>query len=201
MKKLIVIMIFLFILGTSNTIIKSKNTKVTYNKKEIISASYVIPENLKELDENSPIILKGSFTGNRKIDKDTNIVGPSTISEFKVDKVYKGSIENNIISVLEPFEIIDNNFTNIEGYIPMKENNEYILFLRENDTSEGKQYTIKSISFGKYNASKEDNIVNQKTKIKYLDEVKDSEFISESQEICDKYINIKDEVLEKYFHK
>ena len=35
-------------------------------------------------------------------------MGPSTISEFKVDKVYKGSIENDIISVLEPFEIKDN---------------------------------------------------------------------------------------------
>ena len=43
MKKSIII-IFLFILGTSNILIKSKNTKVTYNKNEIISASYVIPE-------------------------------------------------------------------------------------------------------------------------------------------------------------
>ena len=106
-----IIIIFLFILGTSNILIKSKNTKVTYNKNEIISASYVIPEDLEELDENAPIILKGSFTGNRKIDEDTNIVGPSTISEFKVDKVYKGSIENDIISVLEPFEIKDNKIT------------------------------------------------------------------------------------------
>ena len=121
-------------------------------------------------------------------------MGPSTISEFKVDKVYKGSIENDIISVLEPFEIKDNNFTNIEGYIPMEENKEYILFLRENDISEGKQYTIKFISFGKYNTSKESNI-------KYLEEVKDSEFISESQEICDTYINIKGEVLDKYLYK
>lgn len=125
-------------------------------------------------------------------------MGPSTISEFKV---YKGSIENDIISVLEPFEIKDNNFTNIEGYIPMEENKEYILFLRENDISEGKQYTIKFISFGKYNTSKEDNIVNQKSNIKYLEEVKDSEFISESQEICDTYINIKGEVLDKYLYK
>lgn len=83
----------------------------------------------------------------------------------------------------------------------MEENKEYILFLRENDISEGKQYTIKFISFGKYNTSKEDNIVNQKSNIKYLEEVKDSEFISESQEICDTYINIKGEVLDKYLYK
>jgi hypothetical protein len=38
----------------------------------------------------------------------------------------------------------------------MEENKEYILFLRENDISEGKQYTIKFISFGKYNTSKEE---------------------------------------------
>ena len=36
---------------------------------------------------------------------------------------------------------------------------------------------------------------------KYLEEVKDSEFISESQEICDTYINIKGEVLDKYLYK
>ena len=54
----------------------------------------------------------------------------------------------------------------------MEENKEYILFLRENDISEGKQYTIKFISFGKYNTSKEDNIVNQKSNIKYLEEFK-----------------------------
>lgn len=73
MKKSIIIILFLFIFGTSNIIIKSKNTKVTYNKNEIISASYVIPKNLKELDENTPIILKGTFTGNRKIDEDINV--------------------------------------------------------------------------------------------------------------------------------
>ena len=33
------------------------------------------------------------------------------------------------------------------------------------------------------------------------EEVKDSEFISESQEICDTYINIKGEVLDKYLYK
>lgn len=198
MKKLTIVILFLLIFGTSNIIIKSKNTKVTYNKKEIISASYVIPKNLKELDENTPIILKGTFTGNRKIDKDINVIGPSTISEFKVDKIYKGSIENSIISVLEPFEIVNNNFTNIEGYIPMKENNEYILFLRENDTLVGKQYTIKFISFGKYSTEKEDNIVTQKSNIRYLEDVKDSEFIHESEQLCDIYIDIKGKVLDKY---
>lgn len=145
MKKLIII-IFLFILGTSNIIIKLKNTKVTYNKKEIIPASYMILENIEELDKSTPIILKGNFKGNRKIDRDINIVGLSTISEFKVDK---GGTENSMISVLEPFDIKDNNFTNIEVYIPMEENKEYILFFRENNTA------------------KEDNIVNQKSNIKY----------------------------------
>ncbi len=68
------------------------------------------------------------FTGNRKIDRDPNIIGSSTISEFKVGKVYKGEVYENIISVLEPFEIVNNDFKNIEGYIPMEESSEYILF-------------------------------------------------------------------------
>ena len=50
------------------------------------------------------------FTGNRKIDRDPNIIGSSTISEFKVGKVYKGEVYENIISVLEPFEIVNNDF-------------------------------------------------------------------------------------------
>ena len=86
MKKLTIVILFLFIFGTSNIIIKSKNTKVTYNKNEIISASYVIPKNLKELDENTPIILKGTFTGNRKIDKDINYFRDIMMCMGRVDK-------------------------------------------------------------------------------------------------------------------
>ena len=56
------------------------------------------------------------FTGNRKIDRDPNIIGSSTISEFKVGKVYKGEAYENIISVLKPLNIIDSKHDKIKLY-------------------------------------------------------------------------------------
>ncbi len=162
-----------------------------------------------------------------------------------MDKVHKGSIDENIISVLEPFEVIDNDFINIEGYIPMEEDAEYILFLRENNTLEGNQYTIKFMSFGKFSTLKENTVVNQKSFIKYFEDVQvlflrenntlegnqytikfmsfgkfstlkentvvnqksfikyfedvqGSDFVNESEEICNTYLEIKSKVLNKY---
>ena len=75
---------------------------------------------------------------------------------------------------------------------------EYILFLKENKTKYGIQYTIKSISFGRYNISINNKIKPHKSKINYLEEAISNEFISESQEICDNYNKIKSSVLDKY---
>lgn len=198
MKRIITIL-FITLLGTSiNLISKQTKEKVTYNQNQVITASYIMPNTLHELEEISSIIVKGKFTGERANDEDPTVIGPSTISKFKVDKVYKGKIYENTISVLEPFEIIDNDFNNIEGYIPMEKNSEYILFLRENYTKEGMQYTIRNISFGKYNTSKNIKIKPQKSQINYLEEANINEFISESQETCDNYNEIKSSVLDTY---
>lgn len=198
MRKVIILYSILVIIWTSISLTNQKNIKITYNKNEVITASYITPKDVKELEENSPIILRGRFTGKRKLDEDPSVVGPLTISEFKVDKVHKGSIDENIISVLEPFEVIDNDFINIEGYIPMEEDSEYILFLRENNTLEGNQYTIKFMSFGKFSTLKENTVVNQKSFIKYFEDVQGSDFVNESEEICNTYLEIKSKVLNKY---
>ena len=60
------------------------------------------------------------------------------------------------------------------------------------------EITIKSISFGKYNISKNYKIVPQKSRINYLDEAIVNDIVTESQEICDIYNNIKNSVLDKY---
>lgn len=198
MRKIIIILFIVFLGIKINSISKLTKTKITYNQKQVITASYVTPNNLQELEEISPIIVKGKFTGERIYDEDPNVIGPSTISKFEINKIYKGKIYENTISVLEPFEIVDNDFNNIEGYIPMDENSEYILFLRENKTKEVIEYTIRSISFGKYNISKNNKINPQKTRINYLEEANGNEFITESQEICDSYNEIKSSVLDKY---
>ena len=198
MRKIIIILFIVFFGIKINSTSESTKTKITYNQKQVITASYITPNSLQELEEISPIIVKGKFTGKRTHDEDPKVIGPSTISKFEVYEIYKGKIYENTIDVLEPFTIIDNDFNNIEGYIPMDENSEYILFLRENKVKEGTQYTIRSISFGKYNISKNNKINPQKTRINYLEEANVNEFITDSQEICDSYNEIKSSVLDKY---
>lgn len=197
MKKIIT-MVTIVTIGLGAFVVSNKDSKVSYNKDQAFSASYAIPQDLDQLQEKSPIIVQGRFTGKREADKDKNIIGPSTISQFKIDEVYKGDIGKETVSVIEPFEIEKKDFSNIEGYIPMIENQDYVLFLRENDTEFGKQYTIISISFGKYNLSNEKQVKQQTKEIKYFDEVKKQDFIPQSPEECKIYNNIKEDIVDSY---
>lgn len=197
MKKIIT-MVTILSIGLGAFVVSKIDNKVSYNKDQAFSASYAIPQDLDQLKEKSPIIVQGKFTGKREADKDKNMIGPSTISQFKVDEVYKGNIDKETLSIIEPFEIEKKDFANIEGYIPMIENQEYVLFLRENDTEFGKQYTIISISFGKYNLSNENEVKEQTKEIKYFDEVKKQDFIPQSPEECKIYNNIKEDIVDNY---
>jgi hypothetical protein len=185
------------IAGAFLLISNNDKEKISYNKKISFNASYMIPTNLQEVEERSTIIVKGKFTGERKTDQDEDVIGPSSISQFKINKTYKGKSTENIISVIEPFEIEKNDFTNIEGYVPMQENKEYILFLREIDIDGSKEYAIISISFGKYNLSGKE-VSPIETQINYLDEVLENDFVSKSSEECNIYNGIKKDVLNKY---
>ena len=169
-------------------------SSITYNKNEAFSATYVVPNNLSELEENTPIIVKGYFNGVRKTDTDKNLVGPSSISSFKISKVVKGEVKEGIIPVVEPCKIENGNFSNVEGYIPMEENQEYMLYLRPNDTKEGIQYSIVSLNFGKYNLSDNDGLRPFTREINSYDEVADLDFVTNSQDICLRYNNIKEEI-------
>ena len=198
MKKTIIIFSIIGISISTIGISKISNNKISYNKNQSFAASYIIPQNLEELESKTEIIVKGRFTGETEIDKDKNVIGPSTISQFKVNKTYKGNISQDTISVIEPYKIEKKDFTNIEGYLPMEDDKEYILFLRENNVQSKKQYTIKSISFGKYNLTSKEIAHPQETKIDYLDEAIKKDFISQSESECDTYNNIKQDVLKKY---
>lgn len=197
MKKIIT-MVTILSIGLGACAVSKIDNKVSYNKDQAFSASYAIPQDLDQLKEKSPIIVQGKFTGKREADKDKNMIGPSTISQFKVDEVYKGNIDKETLSIIEPFEIEKKDFSNIEGYIPMIENQDYVLFLRENDTAFGKQYTIISISFGKYNLSNENEVKEQTKEIKYFDEVKKQDFIPQSPQECKIYNNIKEDIVDNY---
>lgn len=199
MKKSIIAFISLALVITiMGVTLSRKGEKVTYNKSQAFDATYVIPSDLEALENSSEVIVKGSFTGSRETDKDDSLIGPSTVSQFKVDEIYKGNVDKDTISVLEPYEIVKNDFINIEGYIPMEDGKDYLLFLRENNTEYGKQYSIISISFGKYNLSNTKTVQTYQKSIEYLDEVLESDFVTNSQVECDKYNNIKEEIISKY---
>lgn len=175
-----------------------QENKIFYNKDIEFSASYITPDDLEQIEQRSTLIVKGSFTGEREIDKDEDVLGPSSISQFKVNEVYKGTIDNDKISVIEPCEFENGNFINVEGYIPMQEKEEYTIFLRENETEYGKQYTIISLNFGKYNLSNEDDLEPISNDIRYFDDVSELDFVSESSEECEIYNEIKEQVLNEY---
>lgn len=188
------------ILISSFVIIKNRDESeaISYNKGVSYVASYVVPDDLDSLEDRSEIVVSGTFTGDRKIDSDESLVGPSSVSSFNIDEVYKGKLASKTISVLEPCAFEDDNFINIEGYIPMKENEEYLLFLRENDTLDGKQYSIISMSFGKYNLSSNKTISPVSRTIENFSEVSNLDFATPVYQECDAYNNIKSQVLKKY---
>lgn len=170
------------------------NSNISYNKGETFSATYVVPNNLKELENSSDIIVKGYFNGDRAIDSDKDLVGPSSISKFEVKEVLKGDLKEDTISVLEPFKIEKGNFSNVEGYIPMEEDHEYMLYLRPNNTSKGIQYSIVSLNFGKYNISNNTGVSAYSRQITSFDEVADMDFITDSNEVCQRYNDIKSQI-------
>ena len=90
MKKIIIILCITFLGVSISLTYKQSEKRITYNQRQVITASYIIPNNINELEQLSPIIVKGKLTSAREKDKDPNIVGPSTISKFKVEKIYKG---------------------------------------------------------------------------------------------------------------
>ena len=200
MKKYITLGIGVMVIGSSLLIglnLRQEN-KISYNKDVEFSASYIIPDNLEQIEERSTLIVEGVFTGERKLDKDEEVLGPSSISQFKVNKVYKGTIDNNIISVIEPCEFENGNFINVEGYVPMQEKEKYTIFLRENKTEYGKQYTIVSLNFGKYNLSNKDTLEPISEDIKHFSDVSELDFVSESSKECKIYNHVKEQVSQKY---
>ena len=200
MKKHMVLGIGVMIIGSSLLfgLRSNKEEKIFYNKDIEFSATYITPNDLEQVQERSTLIVNGSFTGEREIDKDENVLGPSSISQFKVNEVYKGTIDNDKISVIEPCKFENGNFTNVEGYIPMQEKEEYTIFLRENKTEYGKQYTIISLNFGKYNLSNKEDLKPISNDIRYFNDVSELDFVSESSKECEIYNGIKEQVLNEY---
>ena len=135
MKRIIVVL-FITLLGTNiNLISKQTKEKISYNQKQVITASYITPNSLQELEEISPIIVKGKFTGEREHDKDPNVIGPLLWLRQR-EIVHYARFK-------ELFEYYDKKIKNGNNYInePQKTNmnynynNDYLLYKLHTDNN------------------------------------------------------------------
>ncbi|MNI70743.1 hypothetical protein D3C73_1265730 [compost metagenome] len=135
--------------------------------------------------------MTGSFTGNRTpkfyTDDNNEIIVKASISEFEVGSLYKGNIDDRIISVVEPGYEDDSSIYTIEGYKLMNDTDEYVLFL--NDTYDG-SYRIVGMYQGQY---KLENALGRNA-LNYFDE--ETEYF-ESEDQIEHFTRLKEQVVEK----
>lgn len=173
---------------------------ITYNKGVQYIATYAIPSDLTELETSSEVIVKGKYCGDRVTDNDSTLVGPASISQFEVIEVQKGEVESSQISIIEPFKIEGDNFINVDGYVPMKEECEYILFLRKVASSDN-EYTLVSANFGKYNLSNDTALLPEVNVINNLGQVSNLDMVTQSAEKCEIYNKIKSEITNEIYEQ
>lgn len=174
------------------------DTKIS---KVSLHPDYQIPNELKDLEDDSEDIVKVKVTPNVIIGKeDKSAKSPyiSTIREAQVIEVFKGTFKKDeIIKVSEPYFLNSNNeYQQLEGYTPMESEREYILFLRyghEEDEVNG----LVGIDYGKYSM---DGKVQERlvSDLKNVGELKGMDFLSEDEHNVELYNTIKEDVLTKY---
>ncbi|MBD7916379.1 hypothetical protein H9660_14625 [Clostridium sp. Sa3CUN1] len=170
--------------------------------------------NINLVDQNSDLIIKGEFTGNRKI-----IYG-SVESEIKVLSVYKGNIKDKYIYLYEPFNIIDfknpnqtsneikGNISLTNGYNLLKPNHHNILLLNNitdpstNEVSKKylNKYKYNNISLSKFSIDDDINYVifDESTTTTTFDDIKDKDWIFSNKEDLANYLLAKNIILDKY---
>lgn len=169
---------------TDNTIplnlSKFKDASISINDEENITDKYFNNDinNLKELINKSDMIVKGQISGVRKN------YNQALKTKFKINQIIKsGDKSKNIkyIYIFEPSNFHFDNYVIVSGYNVMKENEEYLLFLKHLDVPDGYKYkhdeaiTFIPVStyYGKYQLS--GNAATQKIEMDKVEELKYSD--------------------------
>ncbi|WP_044742739.1 MULTISPECIES: hypothetical protein [unclassified Anoxybacillus] len=193
---------------TDNTIplnlSKFKNASISINDEENITDKYFSNDinNLKELMNKSDLIVKGQISDVRKN------YNQALKTKFKVNQIIKSDEKSKNITyiyVFEPSNFHFNNYVIVSGYNVMKENEEYLLFLKHLDVPDGYKYkhdeaiTFIPVStyYGKYQLS--GNAATQKIEIDKVEELKYSdienyEVVTENSEVLQTFNYLKKEV-------
>lgn len=163
-----------------------------------------------ELEDKSDLIVRGKFTGQRKI-----LYG-CVLSEVSIVNTYKGDAKSEYIYIYEPIKYnLFKNDINIKGvaisssgYGLIKENKEYMFFLKEESVSPGfnelkkstKSYTYENDQFGKFSIEydKNDYKILKATDDKLYNQVIDCEQVFSSEEVFEFYNKLRETILNKY---
>lgn len=161
-----------------------------------------------DLEKNSDLIVKVKLNKSFK----RRFYSFCMISEVNIIEVHSGNAnKNDTISIFEPF--FDwgdtDKLYSTDGYLPLQESAEYILFLKKMKNSRfgNDKYIYMPIStiFGKYgtNTSKpklytQELVDGMANNFLYFKELKNQDVMLSDKVIYDKFLNIKNEVNTKY---
>ncbi|GEB35931.1 hypothetical protein [Brevibacillus parabrevis] len=181
------------VLWTSNylTVDARKSEKIISYHGQVMPFS-----NLSELEEDAPIIVHATFTGERETIPSNLVEGKVFRSDSVVEikKVFEGDLQkNDNIIVYEP-AIVDENgaYFTINGYSLMVENETYTLFLKPVKNKKG--YAIAGLYQGKYNNRIHENGKNIRKNFEYND-LSEVDYFGDQIE---HYNQLKEQVVKKY---
>lgn len=150
----------LYINSSSEEDLNRKSVKATsIPKVEVIEAKTIDYNSLEELQTELPIAVRGIKTNEKETKLqyskiDNSLIGGHTVSNFKITEVLQNNNEASQIEVGNTIPVMEYSFFDEEsdttytynGYVNMKENEEYILFLLP---EEEQTFPVGSISIGK----------------------------------------------------
>lgn len=197
-----------------NTYERVEENSERYNYSQFLTNDFNLDkESVNRINEESDLVIKGEYTGSRKI------LYSCVVSEVKVEKVLKGDIRAELIYVYEPISFYmytdrteyEGSATSFDGYGLMNEGKEILLLLKENtplksiklDYFDNKLvYKLTTNIASKIPINDEDNKVSVETLDKsggdMFNRFIEYEYIFQSEDIYEVYVNIRKELLEKW---
>ena len=199
MKNKFKILFLSFILLTSCSNGRTKSYENNFRKNQygnhiFIEAKLDAYRNLNDVEKETEVIVLGKKIKQNPstIQKNNGYVnGVYTISNFKIEKVFKGNFKaGDIIVVFESAGIDEKTgkIYHIEGYELMEKDEKYLLFLRHSETDPW--YMISGLKFGKISLSGK--------KSEFRIELEKADHYPEEFELEGK---IREEAIKKYIEK
>ncbi|HFD2030090.1 TPA: hypothetical protein ACF2C8_001846 [Clostridium perfringens] len=178
------------------------------DKYKISNENFLEQEDYKSNDEiydKADLIVKGKLTGKRKV------LDGLVLSEISVENLYKGQCDK-LIYVYEDVTIVgkDSGYIVVKnGYLPMIENKEYLLFLDKNNFTEefkfiegqNSSYKIVDNLLGKFPVEIDENsfVINELSSedINYYSEVAGKEQVFKDENMLNFYMERRNEALKE----